>query len=525
MMENKINTEHTYLGIEFGSTRIKAVLIDDGFSVLATGAHTWENRLEGGYWTYSLDDIHAGLAAAYADLKREVRARYGTVLCRVGAIGISGMMHGYLPFDREGRLLAPFRTWRNTTTAAAADELTALFGFNIPQRWSIAHLWQAILNGEAHTRQIARINTLAGYIHTRLTGRHEVGIGEASGIFPVGDGGYDPEMLDKFRTLAAARGYALDLNTLLPAVCVAGDTGAILTEEGARLLDPAGDLRAGIPLCPPEGDAGTGMVATNAVRKTTGNLSAGTSVFSMLVLERPLARLWREIDVVATPDGAPVAMVHCNNGCSELDYFVGLFGEFARLSGAEMDTSALYELLYRNTEAASPDCGGAVAYNFLAGEPVIGVEEGRPMYFRSREGSPSLADFFRAQLYATIAPIKIGMDILTVEEGARISRLSAHGGLFKVSGVAQAVLANALETPVTVQRTAGEGGAFGMAVLAAYMMKKDGRPLPDFLDECVFSEADGDTRAPDEAGVRGFAAYLERYRAGLSAVRELKGEL
>ena len=509
----QINFSKTFLGIEFGSTRIKACLIGEDFAPIAQGAHDWENRLENGYWTYSLDDIHGGLQSCYADLKRDVREKYGVILETVGAMGISAMMHGYMAFDGGDDLLVPFRTWRNTTTEKAAAELTKLFGFNIPQRWSIAHLYQAILNKEPHVPQIAHITTLAGYIHFLLTGNRAVGIGEASGMFPVSGNDYDEDMLGKFGGLVPD----MDIRAVLPAVLSAGEAAGNLTEAGAKFLDPDGDLKPGIPLCPPEGDAGTGMTATNAVRAGTGNVSAGTSVFSMLVLEKNLSGVYPEIDMVTTPDGSPVAMVHCNNCCSELDAWVGMFGEFAELIGKPLSKNELYETLYRNAMKGSPDCGGVTAYNCLSGEPVIGVESGRPLYFRTPDSKMSLADFFRAQLYSAFAALRYGMDILFAEGNVSAEQFTGHGGLFKVSGTAQQILADALETPVAVMETAGEGGAWGMALLAAYAVCGAGKSLADFLESRVFTGMRKTVLTPSENGAKGFDDFMERYVCGLAA--------
>lgn len=509
----QINFSKTFLGIEFGSTRIKACLIGEDFAPIAQGAHDWENRLENGYWTYSLDDIRSGLQSCYADLKRDVREKYGVTLETVGAMGISAMMHGYMAFDGGGDLLVPFRTWRNTTTEKAAAELTKLFGFNIPQRWSIAHLYQAILNNEPHVPQIAHITTLAGYIHFLLTGKRAVGIGEASGMFPVNGKDYDEGMLGKFSGLVPD----MDIRNILPAVLSAGEAAGNLTEAGAKFLDPDGDLKPGIPLCPPEGDAGTGMTATNAVLPKTGNISAGTSVFSMLVLEKNLSGVYPEIDMVTTPDGSPVAMVHCNNCCSELDAWVGMFGEFAELIGKPLSKSELYETLYRNAMKGSPDCGGITAYNCLSGEPVIGIESGRPLYFRTPDSKMSLADFFRAQLYSSAAALKYGMDILFEKEKVSAEQFTGHGGLFKVKGAAQQVYADALKTPVAVTETAGEGGAWGMALLAAFAVCGGGISLADFLESQVFAGMEKDVLKPSSEGTAGFEKFMERYTVGLAA--------
>lgn len=510
-IQEKITQGKTFLGIELGSTRIKACLIDDTFSPIAGGSHGWENRLENGYWTYSLEDIHSGVQSCYADLKRDVRKKYGVTLETVGAMGISAMMHGYMAFDKNDSLLVPFRTWRNTTTEKSAEELTKLFGFNIPQRWSIAHLYQAVLNKEEHVPEIAHITTLAGYIHFLLTGKRVVGIGEASGMFSISGNNYDKNMLEKFGGLVPD----MNITEILPAVLSAGENAGTLTEAGAKFLDPEGDLKAGIPICPPEGDAGTGMVATNAVLPKTGNISAGTSVFSMLVLEKPMSGVYPEIDVVTTPDGAPVAMVHCNNCCSELDAWVNIFEEFSALSGHKIDKSELYEMLYKNALNGDTDCGGVAAYNFLSGEPVAGVAEGSPMYFRTPDGKMNLANLFRAELYSAFAALKMGMDILFEKENVSAEQFTGHGGIFKVQGVAQQFLADGLNTPVSVMKTAGEGGAWGMALLAAYMVCKDGKSLAKWLDGEVFADMEKITAVPEESGAKGFSMYMERYKSGL----------
>lgn len=520
-IQEKITQGKAVLGIELGSTRIKATLIDDTFTPIASGSHEWENRLENGFWTYSLEDIHNGVRSCYADLKKNVSEKYGVTLEKIGAVGISAMMHGYMAFDKDDRLLVPFRTWRNTVTEQAAAELTKLFGFNIPQRWSIAHLYQAILNKEPHVPEIAHITTLAGYINYILTGKRAVGIGEASGIFPISGKDYDSVMLDKLGNAASVHGFTQDIREILPGVMTAGESVGNLTEEGAKFLDPSGDLKAGAPVCPPEGDAGTGMTATNAVRPGTGNVSAGTSIFSMLVLEKPLEGVYPEIDIVTAPDGAPVAMVHCNNCCSELDAWVNMFGEFSALTGHPLDKSQLYEILYKNALNGKADCGGIVAYNYLSGEPVTGVESGRPMYFRTPDSKMSLADFFRAELYSALSALRYGMDILFEKERVAAEQFTGHGGLFKVEGVAQQFLADALNTPVSVMNTAGEGGSWGMALLAAYMLDGGGLSLAEWLNEKVFAGMEKKTVSPDENGVRGFDEYMKRYKAGLPAERML----
>lgn len=516
-IQEKIKNGETYLGIEFGSTRIKAVLIDDTYAPIAQGSHDWQNRYENGVWTYSSDDITGGLQRCYADLVEDVNQKYGVVPETYGAMGVSGMMHGYMAFDKDDRLLVPFRTWRNTMTAQAAQELSELLGFNIPQRWSIAHLCQAVLNGEEHVKDIAHINTLAGHIHYLLTGRRCVGVGEASGIFPTDGADYNAQYLEKAQALFARHGFSGKLRGILPEVLCAGDGAGALTEAGALLLDPTGRLKRGVPFCPPEGDAGTGMTATNSVLPRTGNVSAGTSIFAMLVLDKPLKGYYPEIDVVTTPDGAPVAMVHCNNCCSELDAWVNIFGEFAQLFGISADKSALYERLYRNTLNGDPDCGGTVAYNFLSGEPVAGAESGRPMYFRTPDGRFSLANLFRAEIYSTMAALKLGMDILFEKEGVSADKFTGHGGLFKVSGVAQQFLADALGTAVSVMKTAGEGGAWGMALLAAYSVCGGGKSLSGFLDGEVFGAMESTTLQPEEKGAAGFGRFMDNYRRGLAA--------
>ncbi len=514
-VKEKIEGGKTYLGIEFGSTRIKAVLIDDTYVPVAGGSHGWENRLENGIWTYSLEDIMNGLKTAYADLKADVQEKYGVTLKKFGAMGISGMMHGYIALDKDFKPLVPFRTWRNTITAQAAEELTSLFGFNIPQRWSIAHLYQAILNNEEHIPQVEHITTLAGYVHYLLTGDNSVGIGEASGIFPINNGDYDKEMAEKFDKLMVKKGLNIRISTVLPKVRTAGEKASCLSVSGKTLLD--GDVEEGIPFCPPEGDAGTGMVATNAVLPRTGNVSAGTSIFSMLVLEENLKGVYPEIDVVTTPDGAPVAMVHCNNCCSELDAWVKLFSEFSALSGNPMDIGDVYSLLYKNAMTGEADGGGVTAYNFLSGEPVAGIESGKPMYFRTPGVGFNLANFFRAQIMSAFATLKIGNDILFEKEKVGADLIMGHGGLFKVKGVAQQILADALNAKVSVMKTAGEGGAWGMALLAAYMIENEGLKLPQWLEERVFGGMEKTTLCPEKSGTEGFERFIERYKNGLKA--------
>ena len=508
----------TCLGIELGSTRIKAVLLGEDYTPIAGGSHTWENRYENGYWTYHLDEVWAGIAACYQDLKRDVQNKYGVRLTSVGVMGVSGMMHGYMPFDAAGNLLTPFRTWRNTTTARAAEELTNLFGFNVPQRWSIAHLRQAMLNGESHVKDIDHLTTLAGYVHWQLTGEKVMGVGEASGMFPI-EGNtctYDAAMVAKFDALA--KEYPWTVEQLLPKVLVAGQAAGNLTAAGAKLLDPAGDLLPGIPLCPPEGDAGTGMTATNAVAARTGNVSAGTSIFSMVVLEKMLSRVYPQIDMVTTPSGKPVAMVHCNNCTSDTNAWAGVFKEALELMGCQADMGELFTKLYQKSLEGDGDCGGVTVYNYLSGEPVTGFDEGRPVVARSHEKPFTLANFFRAQLYSTLASLAAGMVILERENMA-IDRLMGHGGLFKTPVVGQKYLAAATNSPVWVMETAGEGGPYGMALLAAYLKDGGSQTLEDFLAEKIFAGTPGTVLEPDAQDVAGFQAYLNRFLAGLAVER------
>jgi sugar (pentulose or hexulose) kinase len=517
---NVFNSNESFIGIELGSTRIKAVLIDGRHSQVASGGHTWENRLENGIWTYSLEDIWRGIGDCYANLAEDVREKYGTELKSAGAIGVSAMMHGYMAFDKEGRLLAPFRTWRNTITGEAAERLTKLFGFSIPQRWSIAHLYQAILNCEEHVADIAYLTTLAGYIHWQLTGGKVLGIGDASGMFPIDDKTkqYDKSMLDAFDGLIADRGLSWKLENILPRVLPAGANSGMLTEQGAALLDPSGALKAGIPMCPPEGDAGTGMVATNSVRKRTGNVSAGTSVFTMAVLERPLSKMYPEIDMVTTPSGDPVAMVHCNNFLSDVDAWIRLLGDAARALGAQFDTDKLYSTLFSSALQGDADCGGLINFNYISGEHVTGFASGRPLFMRDPDSRLSLENFMRAQLYGACASLKIGMDILFGEH-VKIDSITGHGGFFKVPGVGQRIMAAALGAPVSVMATAGEGGPWGIAILAAYMSNNKGEPLADYLSERVFAGARCSAVEPEPAAEAGFAAFMERYKAGLAVER------
>ena len=521
-MKALIESGKAVLGIEFGSTRIKAILIDEKNQVIASGDHEWENQLENKIWTYSLDAIWTGLQDCYASLLKDVKEKYDTTITSLAAIGFSGMMHGYMPFNKDDELLVPFRTWRNTITGPASDELSELFGFHIPQRWSIAHLYQAILNGEDHVGDITFFTTLAGYIHWKLSGRRVMGIGEASGMFPIDvtSRDYDKTMIEKFDKLVAPKGFAWKLEEILPKVLVAGENAGTLTEEGAKLLDVSGNLKAGVPMCPPEGDAGTGMVATNAVAVRTGNVSAGTSCFGMAVLEKDLSKAYPEIDIVTTPVGDGVAMIHCNNCTSDLNAWVGIFKEFADAIGADVDMGKLFGTLYNKSLEGDKDCGGLLAYNYFSGEHVTGFEEGRPMFVRKPDSKFTLANFMRANLYTTMAVLKTGFDILFKQEGVELDKLQGHGGIFKTKGVAQSYLAAATNTPISVMTTAGEGGAWGIALLASYMIQKaDGEGLAEYLEEKVFAGQEAYVMDPDPADVEGFEKFMEVYTAGLAIER------
>ncbi len=515
--QDDIRAGRTSLGIEFGSTRIKACLIgSDATEVLATGSFSWENSFEDGVWTYGLDEVWAGLQSAYAELLADAEARHGVRPETFGAIGISAMMHGYLTFDRDGELLVPFRTWRNTSTGAAAAELSQLFGVNIPLRWSIAHLHQAVLDGEPHIADLDHVTTLAGYVHERLTGERVLGVGDASGMFPIDSatGTYDERMLEAYDAQAADR-LPAPASALLPTVLPAGAPAGTLTAEGAALLDPTGALQPGIPLCPPEGDAGTGMVATNSVAPRTGNVSAGTSIFAMVVLERPLAEQHHELDLVTTPAGDAVAMVHCNNGASELAAWAGLFTRFAAAAGRPLSDDEVFDALFREALEGDPAAGGLLAYNHLAGEPIAGLDAGRPLFVRTPDSDFSLANFMRAQLYGVFGTLALGMQVLAAE-GVELDRMFAHGGMFRTAGVAQRFLAGALAAPVAVGELASEGGAWGIAVLASYLRHADTASLGEYLEREVFASASLSVSDPDPADVAGFAAYLDRYRAGLA---------
>ncbi len=502
----------TALGIELGSTRIKAVLIDDRHIPIASGDFEWENQLVDGVWTYSMDMVHTGVQSCFAALKADVKTKFGEELTTVGAIGVSAMMHGYLPFDKDGKQLAEFRTWRNTITGEAAEKLTELFGFNIPQRWSIAHLYQAILNGEEHVKDIAYLTTLAGYIHWKMTGEKLMGVGEASGMFPIDSArlDYDEEMLQKFNALTG-----MDLRAILPKVLPAGANAGTLTEAGALFLDPSGAFQSGVPVAPCEGDAGTGMAATNSVRVRTGNVSAGTSDFAMIVTEKPLG-VHREIDMVTTPDGAPVAMVHCNNCTSDINAWVNLFSEFAALMGLEVNKGELFTRLFKKALEGEADCGGLLSYNYFSGEGVTDLDEGRPLFARMPNARFTLANFMRTHILSALATLKIGLDILTRTEQVPIDKLYGHGGFFKTPEVGQRMLSAAVGAPVSVMETAGEGGPYGMALLAGYMIWKDeGETLPDYLDNKVFADARSSTLMADESDVDGFNAFLAAYKKAL----------
>ena len=507
------------LGIEFGSTRIKAVLIDGDNKPIAQGSHEWENSLVDGLWTYSIEEIWYGLQDCYADMLKDVKAQYDCVVENLAAIGISAMMHGYMAFDENDKILVPFRTWRNTNTGQAAAKLSELFVYNIPLRWSISHLYQCILEDNSHVKDIKFLTTLAGYIHWQLTGEKVLGVGDASGMLPIDPEtkDYNAEMVSKFDKLVAPKGYPWKLLDILPKVLMAGEAAGSLTEEAAKRLDVSGNLKGGIPLCPPEGDAGTGMVATNAVKQRTGNVSAGTSSFSMIVLEKDLSKPSEMIDMVTTPDGSLVAMVHCNNCTSDLNAWVKLFREYQELLGVPVDMKEVYGKLYNNALKGDADCGGVLTYNYISGEPVTGLQDGRPLVVRSANDKFNLANFIRANLYATVAVLKLGNDILFNEEKVKVDRITGHGGLFKTKGVGQRVLAAALNSPISVMETAGEGGAWGIALLAGYLVNNtDERNLADYLENVVFAGNTGTEVSPTAEEVEGFNRYMETYKAGLA---------
>ena len=514
----KIRAGKTSLGIEFGSTRIKAVLIDDTYHTIAAGDYGWASHLENGLWSYTQEEIWKGLQTAYAAMAQNVEAAYGEKLARVGHIGFSAMMHGYLAFDKNGELLVPFRTWQNTNTSEAHEKLSELFQYNIPERWSIAHLYQAVLNKEEHIGKVAYFTTLAGYVHWKLTGKKVLGVGDASGMFPIDPTthAYETEFIEKFSALPEVAAQPWNLSDLLPEPLVAGTPAGTLTAEGAKLLDPTGTLQPGIVLAPPEGDAGTGMVATNSVRVRTGNVSAGTSIFAMVVLEHKLKALHPEVDLVTTPAGDLAGMSHANNFTSDLNAWVGLFGQFAAALGTPVDTGNLYGTLFRAAIADDVDanCGGLINYPFRSGEFLAGLPEGRPLFVRGPEARMSLGNFMRAQLFSAFSPVKIGMDVMTKNEGVAVDSLVGHGGIFTTPKVAQKILAAAFDTPIKVMSTAAEGGAWGMAVLADYLWHAD-QPLDEFLDARVFADAASTTENPDEGDVAGFEEFFDRFRKGL----------
>ena len=523
MSKSVIESGKAVLGIEFGSTRIKAVLVDDANKPIASGSHEWENQLKDGIWTYSIDMIWEGLQHAYKEMTEDVEKQYGVKVEKLAALGFSAMMHGYMAFGADDEILVPFRTWRNAITEEASEKLTKLFNYNIPQRWSIAHLYQAILNGEDHVKDIKFQTTLAGYIHWKLTGRKVLGVGEASGMFPIdiATGKFNQTMVDAFNKEVEGKGYPWKLLDIFPEVLTAGENAGELTAEGAKLLDPTGTLQAGCPLCPPEGDAGTGMVATNSVARRTGNVSAGTSVFSMVVLEKELSKVYPELDLVTTPSGDLVAMVHCNNCTSDLNAWVNIFKEFAEAFGVDVDMNKLFGTLYNKAMEGDVNGGNLLAYNYISGENITGMEEGRPLFVRTPNSKFNLANFMRVNLYTALGALKIGMDLLLKEEGVQVDKLLGHGGLFKTKGVGQQILADAVNAPVSVMSTAGEGGAWGIALLASYLVnKEEGEALEAFLDNKVFADQESSTLDPKPEGVAGFNAFMERYMKGLSIEKE-----
>ncbi len=509
--------DNCVLGIEFGSTRIKAVLLDQDRKVAVTGSHTWENRLVDGIWTYDIDEIHRGMQCCYADLRVNFENKYNQKLTHVGAIGISGMMHGYLPFDSNMRLITRFRTWRNTITEKAAEELSENFGFNIPQRWSIAHLYQDILDKKPYLNDIDFLTTLSGYIHWLLTGEKAMGIGEASGMFPIDSdiNNYCKDYVDKFNTLAATHNFSRKIEDILPKVLCAGQLAGHLTEQGAKLLDPTGNLKAGIPFAAPEGDAGTGMTATNSVKTYTGNVSAGTSIFAMVVVDH-MPNMYKEIDMVTTPSGKPVAMVHCNNCTSDLNGWVGLFREFADAIGSDIKTDKIYEMLFKKALEADTDCGGLMSYNYLSGEGITDLNEGVPVFMRMPDGNMNLANFMRTHLFSCIATLKIGLDLLIKKENIRIDKIYGHGGLFKTEAVGQRFMSAAVSAPVSVLETAGEGGPYGMALLAAYLLDRQGETLEEYLENKIFSEYDVNTAMAQESDIASFNNFMEKYIKGFA---------
>ena len=508
----------TVLGIEFGSTRIKSVLIGEDYNPLASGGFEWENSLADGIWTYPLEQIREGLQACYADLARDVRDRYGVTLSRIKALGFSAMMHGYMVFDIKGNQLTPFRTWRNNITGPASAELTDLFNYPVPQRWSIAHLYQAVLNNEDHVKGIAFMTTLAGYIHWKLTGRKVIGIGDASGMFPIDlkTQDFNMDMCTLFDKHIKEKNFRWKLKDILPEVLCAGEHGGVLTDEGALLLDPSGTLNAGVPVCPPEGDAGTGMAATNSVAVRTGNVSAGTSVFAMIVLEKELKKVHHEVDLVTTPDGYLVGMAHSNNCSSDYDAWINLFGEAMEVLGKEVSKNDLYGTLLQQALKGDPDGGGLLSYGYVSGEHITGFTEGRPLFVRSSEGRFNLANFMRTHLFTALCALRTGLNVLFNEEGVKVDEIRGHGGFFKSPGVGEKIMATATGTPVSTLKTAGEGGAWGMALLAVFMVRKDKAvTLPDFLS-LIFKGSMQEAVKPEPEDVKGFDKFFERYHKGLA---------
>lgn len=529
LVKEAITQGKTSMGIELGSTRIKAVLVNEEHQPIASGSHEWENKLENNIWTYSLEDIWKGIQGSYSALAQDVKEKYNVTLETIGSIGFSGMMHGYMVFDDKGELLVPFRTWRNTITQRASRELSELFNFHIPQRWSIAHLYEALLNGEDHVKDIDYMTTLSGYIHWQLTGQRVLGIGEASGVFPIDSNtkDYDLEMIKQFNEKLVSENIKWKLEDILPKVLVAGEEAGILTEEGAKLLDVTGHLKAGSLLCPPEGDAGTGMVATNSIAERTGNVSAGTSVFAMLVLEKQLSKAYEEIDSVTTPTGHPVAMVHCNNCTSDLNAWVDLFKEFTDSLGIEIDKNKLFSVLYNKALEGDADCGGLLAYNYLSGEHITQLSEGRPIFLRTPNSQFNLANFMRVHLFTALGALKVGLDILMKQENVKVDEVLGHGGLFKTKEVGQMILAAAMDVPISVMETASEGGAWGIAILADYMKNKaQGETLDRYLNDKVFCKEQSTKIEPNPKDVAGFEAFIKRYMEGLTiektAVEALK---
>lgn len=518
----EISAGKAVLGIEFGSTRIKAVLIDSANEPVASGAFDWENSLVDGIWTYSLEEIHNGISTAFVNMKKDVQEKYGVKITRLAALGISAMMHGYLAFDKNGKLLVPFRTWRNTITGEASKKLSELFNYPIPERWSIAHLYQAILKGESHVKDVSFFTTLAGYAHWMLCGKKVLGVGDASGMFPIdaATGTFNKTFIKKFDDLVADKKFPWKLEDLFPQVLPAGANAGTLTAEGAKWLDPEGTLEVGAVMAPPEGDAGTGMVATNSVAARTGNVSAGTSVFAMIVLEKPLSKAYNGlIDIVSTPDGLPAAMAHANNCTGEYDKWINLFGEAAKELGADFSKGKLYDTLLADALKGDKDCGGLVPYNYISGESMTGMESGRPLFVRTQKANFTLANFMRAQLFTSLGALRTGMDILFDEEHVKLDRLTGHGGFFKTATVGLQVMAAAMHTPVSALSTAGEGGPWGMALLAAFTLNGNGATLPEWLEKNAFASAKVQTVQPDKADVDGFNAFFANYKKGLAVER------